>query len=136
MVACGLRGVLLCFDQRSFQLDFQIIANQESSSFKRRVPIKTEIAALDPRGCRGADPGIPPGVFCLRRRDFYFQNHLLGHSMDRQEVLKVEVASAETKDPLGNARIGASATTRIKRSDFVSRGTRRLKPKASWLAIM
>jgi len=60
MVACGLRGVLLCFDQRSFQLDFQIIANQESSSFKRRVPIKTEIAALDPGGCRGADPGISP----------------------------------------------------------------------------
>jgi polyisoprenoid-binding protein YceI len=33
-------------------------------------------------------------------------------------VLNVEAPSAETKDPFGNARIGASATTRIKRSDF------------------
>lgn len=36
----------------------------------------------------------------------------------RQIALKAEVPSAETKDPLGNARIGASANTRIKRSDF------------------
>ena len=40
------------------------------------------------------------------------------HEVTKQVVLKVEVPSAETKDPLGNARIGASATTRIKRSDF------------------
>jgi polyisoprenoid-binding protein YceI len=36
----------------------------------------------------------------------------------REEVLKVEGPSAESKDPWGNARIGASAATRIKRSDF------------------
>jgi polyisoprenoid-binding protein YceI len=36
----------------------------------------------------------------------------------RQEVLKVEGPSAESKDPWGNARIGASAATKIKRSDF------------------
>jgi polyisoprenoid-binding protein YceI len=40
------------------------------------------------------------------------------HGVTKQVVLKVEVPSAETKDPLGNTRIGASATTRIKRSDF------------------
>jgi len=40
------------------------------------------------------------------------------HGVTKQAVLKVEVPSAETKDPLGNTRIGASATTRIKRSDF------------------
>ena len=40
------------------------------------------------------------------------------HGATREVVLKVEVPSAETKDPWGNARIGASATTRIKRSDF------------------
>ncbi len=40
------------------------------------------------------------------------------HGVTREVVLKVEVPSAETKDPWGNARIGASASTRIKRSDF------------------
>jgi polyisoprenoid-binding protein YceI len=40
------------------------------------------------------------------------------HGATREVVLKAEVPSAETKDPWGNARIGASATTRIKRSDF------------------
>ena len=40
------------------------------------------------------------------------------HGVTKRVVLKAEVPSAETKDPLGNARIGASATTRIKRSDF------------------
>jgi polyisoprenoid-binding protein YceI len=32
--------------------------------------------------------------------------------------LKIEVPSGEAKDPFGNVRIGASATRRIKRSDF------------------
>jgi polyisoprenoid-binding protein YceI len=40
------------------------------------------------------------------------------HGVTKQVVLKVEAPSAETKDHLGNARIGTSATTRIKRSDF------------------
>ncbi len=46
------------------------------------------------------------------------QGDLTIHGVTREVVLKVEVPSAETKDPWGNARIGASATTRIKRSDF------------------
>ena len=33
-------------------------------------------------------------------------------------ILKVEGPTAETKDPYGNVRIGASASTKIKRSDF------------------
>jgi polyisoprenoid-binding protein YceI len=40
------------------------------------------------------------------------------HGVTKPVVLNVEAPSSETKDPLGNARIGASATTRIKRSDF------------------
>jgi polyisoprenoid-binding protein YceI len=40
------------------------------------------------------------------------------HGVTKPVVLKVEAPSAEAKDPIGNARIGASASTRIKRSDF------------------
>jgi polyisoprenoid-binding protein YceI len=40
------------------------------------------------------------------------------HGVTKPVVLKVEGPSAEGKDPWGNARIGASATTKIKRSDF------------------
>jgi polyisoprenoid-binding protein YceI len=40
------------------------------------------------------------------------------HGVTKPVILKVEAPSAETKDPFGNARIGASASTRIKRSDF------------------
>jgi polyisoprenoid-binding protein YceI len=36
----------------------------------------------------------------------------------KEVVLKVEGPSEETKDPWGNTRIGASATTKIKRSEF------------------
>jgi polyisoprenoid-binding protein YceI len=36
----------------------------------------------------------------------------------KEVVLKVEGPSQETKDPWGNLRIGASASTKIKRSDF------------------
>jgi polyisoprenoid-binding protein YceI len=46
------------------------------------------------------------------------QGDLTIHGMTKPVVLKVEVPSAETKDPMGDARIGASAATRIKRSDF------------------
>ena len=36
----------------------------------------------------------------------------------KEVVLKVEGPSEEAKDPWGNLRVGASATTKIKRSDF------------------
>ncbi len=40
------------------------------------------------------------------------------HGVTKQVVLKVEGPTAEGKDPWGNMRIGASASTKIKRSDF------------------
>jgi len=40
------------------------------------------------------------------------------HGVSRPVVLKVEGPTSEEKDPWGNVRAGASATTRIKRSDF------------------
>jgi polyisoprenoid-binding protein YceI len=40
------------------------------------------------------------------------------HGVTRQVVLKVEGPTQEGKDPWGNTRIGASATTKIKRSEF------------------
>jgi polyisoprenoid-binding protein YceI len=40
------------------------------------------------------------------------------HGVTRPVTLKVEGPSPEGKDPWGNVRIGASATTKIKRSEF------------------
>lgn len=40
------------------------------------------------------------------------------HGVARQIALQVEGPTPESKDPWGNARIGLSAHTRIKRSDF------------------
>lgn len=40
------------------------------------------------------------------------------HGVTKETVLKVEGPTAEGKDPFGNTRVGASATTKIKRSDF------------------
>lgn len=40
------------------------------------------------------------------------------HGVTRPVVLQVDPPSAEAKDPWGNLRMGASATTRIRRSDF------------------
>jgi len=40
------------------------------------------------------------------------------HGVTKEAVLNVEGPTAEGKDPFGNVRIGASATTKIKRSEF------------------
>jgi polyisoprenoid-binding protein YceI len=40
------------------------------------------------------------------------------HGVTKPVVLNVEGPSAEGKDPWGGTRVGASATTKIKRSDF------------------
>ena len=40
------------------------------------------------------------------------------HGVTKQVVLNTEGPTPEGKDPFGNIRIGASATTKIKRSDF------------------
>jgi polyisoprenoid-binding protein YceI len=40
------------------------------------------------------------------------------HGVTREATLKVEGPTGENKDPFGNVRVGASAATKIKRSDF------------------
>jgi len=40
------------------------------------------------------------------------------HGVTKEVILEVEGPSPEEKDPYGNARIGASAAAKIKRSDF------------------
>src|ERR1039457_1687182 len=40
------------------------------------------------------------------------------HGVTKEVTLKVEGPTPEHKDPWGNVRVGASATTKIKRSDF------------------
>jgi polyisoprenoid-binding protein YceI len=40
------------------------------------------------------------------------------HGVTKEVILKVEGPTAEEKDPWGNTRVGASANTKIKRSDF------------------
>jgi polyisoprenoid-binding protein YceI len=40
------------------------------------------------------------------------------HGVTKEVVLNAESSTREGKDPYGNVRIGASATTKIKRSDF------------------
>jgi polyisoprenoid-binding protein YceI len=40
------------------------------------------------------------------------------HGVTKEVVLKTEGPTPEGKDPFGNARIGASASTKIKRTDF------------------
>lgn len=40
------------------------------------------------------------------------------HGVTRPVVLHVDTPTPESKDPFGNVRVGASATTKIKRSDF------------------
>jgi polyisoprenoid-binding protein YceI len=40
------------------------------------------------------------------------------HGVTKEVVLKVEGPTVEGKDPFGNSRVGASASTKIKRSDF------------------
>jgi polyisoprenoid-binding protein YceI len=46
------------------------------------------------------------------------KGNLTIHGVTREAILDVEGPTPEEKDPWGNARIGASATTKIKRSDF------------------
>src|SRR5207302_8553683 len=40
------------------------------------------------------------------------------HGVTKEVVLQVEGLDSEVKDPWGNVRLGASATTRIRRKDF------------------
>ncbi|HEV3197819.1 MAG TPA: YceI family protein [Bryobacteraceae bacterium] len=50
--------------------------------------------------------------------DWKVTGDLTIHGVTREVVLKVDGPSPETKDPWGNIRMGVSAQTKIKRSDF------------------
>lgn len=50
--------------------------------------------------------------------EFTVTGDLSIHGVTHPVVLKVEGPTPEGKDPFGNTRVGASATTKIKRSDF------------------
>lgn len=51
-------------------------------------------------------------------REWNLAGDLTLHGVTKEVVLKVEDPTGEAKDPYGNLRIGASANTKIKRSDF------------------
>lgn len=50
--------------------------------------------------------------------EFKVAGNITIHGVTKPIVLNVEGPSSESKDPWGNTRIGASATAKIKRSDF------------------
>jgi polyisoprenoid-binding protein YceI len=50
--------------------------------------------------------------------EFKVTGNLTLHGVTKPVVLKVEDVSSEAKDPWGGTRIGATAKTKIKRSDF------------------
>jgi polyisoprenoid-binding protein YceI len=50
--------------------------------------------------------------------DWKVTGDLTLHGVTKQVVLKVDGPTEETKDPYGNIRAGASASTKIKRSEF------------------
>ena len=50
--------------------------------------------------------------------DWKVEGTLTIHGVSKPVTLEVETPTQESKDPYGNLRIGASATTKIKRSDF------------------
>ena len=50
--------------------------------------------------------------------DLHIAGELTIHGVTMPEVLKVEGPTEEQKDPWGNTRVGASARSKIKRSDF------------------
>jgi polyisoprenoid-binding protein YceI len=50
--------------------------------------------------------------------EFKVSGNLTIHGVTRPVVLTVEAPSGEAKDPWGNTRMGVSAATKIKRSDF------------------
>jgi polyisoprenoid-binding protein YceI len=58
------------------------------------------------------------GVESTGEGELKVKGDLTMHGVTKPVVLSVEGPTAESKDPWGNARVGASATTKIKRSDF------------------
>jgi polyisoprenoid-binding protein YceI len=50
--------------------------------------------------------------------DWRVTGDLTLHGVTKQTVLEIDGPTDESKDPYGNLRVGASATTKIKRSDF------------------
>ena len=64
-------------------------------------------------------------------RDLKLRGDLTIHGITREVTLDVEGPTPPTKDPWGNTRIGASATTKINRKDFGLTWNSCPKPKAS-----
>lgn len=58
------------------------------------------------------------------------------HGVTQEVVLNVDGRTAEGKDPFGNTRVGASASTRVKRSDFGLTWNAPWKPAAFSLATI
>ena len=52
------------------------------------------------------------------KQDLSVTGYLTIHGVTKEVVLEVEGLSGPSNDPFGNTRLGASATTKIKRDDF------------------
>ncbi len=61
---------------------------------------------------------VSTGVTKLGDENAELKGDLTIHGVTKEVVLKVEGSMAEAKDPYGNIRLGFTADTKIKRSDF------------------
>ena len=64
--------------------DGYLVADQNASGFKRRIPCKAEVLAADLRRRRYRHPGIAPGILRGRSRSFNSEDHLAGDAMNGQ----------------------------------------------------
>ena len=58
------------------------------------------------------------GTLSMGGLEWKITGDLTIHGVTREVVLNAKGPTPEAKDPFGNTRIGASASTKIKRSDF------------------
>ena len=65
------------FNQRDFQLDFEIVANQYSAGFERGIPSESEFASLDLGGSGRSNPGIAVKSFSSAEGPSTSNNSLL-----------------------------------------------------------
>lgn len=109
----------LCLD-RNDVANSSIEAIIDASSIDTREPKRDE-------HLRSADffdvQKFPSITFSSKRvvpsgEGFRVEGELSIHGIIREVALEVEGPELEVKDPWGNVKIGASATTRIKRKDF------------------
>src|SRR5438552_11904324 len=102
---CAGRRMIQVLYELGIQGDGHLVANENATGLKRRVPVQSVIVAVDLSCCRDCNSSVAPGVLRRRGWPFHGKDHLARDAPNGQVALDGQLSVLDLADLGGLERL-------------------------------